>query len=237
MQKLFAPLFLFLFLGLVTPNAVLAFEGKMVMTVTNGQKTDNINMTVKDKMLMIEAPSMKGSRVIINTASGETNVIMDGEGQKMAIKLNINSLKKVGGLSAFMGNTNTPGKQPTVKATTETKTINGYKCTKYLVTDDDITGEYWITKDITLNITSLFGMDNAEFANGMVIKGSGKNNKTGETFAFDVKPTAQTIADTTFKVPAGYQQMDMTQVFEQMAQSQDPNAMKKMFEGMQKPKK
>jgi hypothetical protein len=158
---------------------------------------------------------------------------MDGQGQKMAIKLNINSLKAAGGISSLLGSkSNASGKQPVVKATTEKKVINGYNCTKYLVTDEDNTSELWVTKDITLNLSSLFGTDAPELADGAVIKGNNKNTKTGETFSFDVKPTAQKVDDATFKIPAGYQQMDMTQVIDQMMKTQKPEDVQKMLQGM-----
>ena len=96
---------------------------------TNAGDVQKFNLTVKNNNILVKPADKSIPRLLLNDATGVLYLLMDGQGQKMAIQLNLNSLNGIGGLSTFMGKSyGFSEKGTTIKATTETKTINGFKC-------------------------------------------------------------------------------------------------------------
>lgn len=87
-----------------------------------------------------------------------------------------------------------------IEKTGNTKTINGYKCTEYITTDDDYIQHLWLTKDINVN-AGFYGMlskmmkDKQKLENPMVGEGypvliemiEKKNNKKSYVRTNEVK--------------------------------------------------
>ena len=236
MKHVFAKFFiLFLCCSFSTVNAGTPFEGSMAVTFSSGGKAQEVQkfeLTTKNNQVLVDAKMKDVPRVLLNNATGALNLIMDGQGQKMAIKLNLASINKIGGLSTLMGKSyGFSEKSTTIKATTETKEINGVKCVKYTAKDASYSTTFWVTKDVDFDFVGILGIADKfpELKEMMLIKASGKNLKTGETFSIDVKPTAKKVDEGIFKVPAGYQVMDMSSVIEQMMKTQKPEEIKKML--------
>lgn len=237
MKRLFSTVFALL-LCAITINAFAGepFEGKMVVTLKSTLKsktsTQKFDLTVKNNHLLFDGHDKDMPRVLLNNATGEINLLMDGQGQKMAIKLNLDAINKLGGIATFLGNSyGFSEKSTTIKSTGKTKEINGIKCMEYIAKDASYSTTFWATKAIDLDFASVLGIDSKfpELKDMMVIQANGKNLKTGETFTIDVAPTAQKVDDQALRLPAGYQQMDMTQVVDQMMKQQKPEDIKKML--------
>jgi GLPGLI family protein len=206
-----------LFTGLLT-GAVYAAdaqtkfsEGKIVFDITYpGTDLDQNMMAmmptdatiyVKKDMSRMEMKMGMGSMVAISDAkSGTTTTLMDMMGQKIAMKITPDDLKKEKEKSG----------KPQVQITDETKDIAGYKCRKAIVTTttdgkDKYTFNVWFTKDIEAKNSA---KNQIEGIDGFMMEFETKQQ--GMTIKMTAQSvTPQPVDDSMFVIPDGYKQMTM----------------------------
>lgn len=222
------------------------FEGTMLVNYegTNNGKTtkSKLGITVKASKVVID-PSVDPTnatapKIIFNTTNGDIHVLADQDGRKVALKMNQQNIEALGGFSSMVntygladGKTNA-----TVTATDEYKTISGYKCRKHLVKSDDYNSEAWITNDLGFNLGSILkdagDVKSDALKNGMILAGSGKSAKTGESYKMTVDVTKKDIPSDEVKVPTEFMVMDITAMITTMLQQNKPEEVKKMLQKM-----
>lgn len=125
-------------------------EGKVTFNMQfnsdDPQVQSQIGILQGSKMIMYFSPefnrvelSMGGMMEVTTIAdvkSKESLVLMGGMMGQKAIKMNADDLKNI------------DVKKPAIKKTSETKTIAGYKCVKYIVTTDETVVNIWTTNDL-----------------------------------------------------------------------------------------
>jgi hypothetical protein len=190
------------------------FEGKVVIETTNDGETNTLNYYSKGEM----------ARFDVNSARGEANIIFDKEHKKMLMVMPTMKMYMEFPLDMELGedNGNNTGDEKSntdfVK-TSETKTINGYKCEKWVIKDDGKTSEAWMTKDLGgfIFFQSPMGkqakqkwqedIENSGYFPMLVVE---KDSDGKETGRFEVKSVEKkSLDDSFFAVPAGYNQMKM----------------------------
>ncbi len=176
------------------------------------QMMDGMEMTMKFKG--------KKFRMDVNMAMMKTNIItkdgeeiymlLNGMGQKMAIKCAKKDLKK---LSKLKGETKTE----TYVATTETKKILGYSCKKYTSTTEVDGKKYinviWTTEAITAS-AELMNSSN-EGLKGFPLE-TFSYNKGLKSHMLATKVSKDVPADTDFEVPAGYDVKTIDELMQSM---------------------
>jgi GLPGLI family protein len=184
-----------------------AFDGKITakmvaisvpdeMKGMEGMMSQDMTIYSKKEKTRVELKGMMGTTTIISdTIKKETILLMDMMGQKTAIKqpLEANSATGSFGFEAEGG---------TFKATSETKTIAGYKCTKGIYTlptegdEPQMTVELWYTTGIS-NL-----QPNSDIP-GMVMEYT--IEMEGIKMQFTVTAVSkEAVADSLFEIPAGY---------------------------------
>lgn len=130
-------LFIFLFQSLSFSQS--SFEGKIDMKMTFDGRTHNMSYLVKnDKIRMEFNRGGHTGAVIIDPANKSTIVLMPQ--QKMYMEMPVTKEMEEG--------ISKKNKDVKFSKTGETKTINGYKCEKWVYSSDDEQGEAWMTKDL-----------------------------------------------------------------------------------------
>ncbi len=216
------------------------FEGTLMLTATGRSKTpQKIKLTVKGDNVLIDAKANnKGAPLLIlNSRTGDVHILSEKDSQKIAVRLNTQSLKPIGGISAI---TNTYGldmdgkSKGTVTATNEVKKIAGFNCKKYLVKDDEYDSEFWITNEIGISLPALLGnlTPQSNLPAGMILEGKGKKLQGEGGFSFRVEPLKETIDSKLFTIPTTYKVMDITMLIQQMIKSSSPEEVKKMLDKM-----
>lgn len=218
------------------------FEGNLTInyTVTGKQaKTSKLLMTVKENKIALDPsidPEMKTApKIILNTTTGEINILSDKDGQKVAIKFNAESLKSLGGLSNLVPTYGMDANDASAKvvATDEHKTISGYKCRKYTLESDGNKSEMWVATGIGFNLSTLLAGTNEQMngllGSGMVLEASGKDLKSGETYTMNVTVDKKDIGAADVRPSGDYMVMDITQMIETMIKQNNPDAVKSML--------
>ena len=189
------------------------FEGKVVIEATNNGETSTLNYYVKgDK-----------ARFDVNSARGEANVIFDKKNKKMLMM--IPAMKTYMEFPMDMdfsenyasGQSEESSNDKNFVKTSETKTINGYKCEKWVIKDDKGTAEAWMTKDLGgfVFFNSPMGrkskakwqqdIENSGYFPMLIIQ---KDNDGNESNRFEVKSVEKkSLDDSFFSVPEGYNKM------------------------------
>ena len=191
------------------------FEGKVVIETTDNGETNTLNYYSKGDM----------ARFDVNSARGEANVIFDKKNKKMLMIMPSMKMYMEFPLDMELGGDYLKGNDSDKKSNTdfvktgETKTINGYKCDKWVIKEDDKTSEAWMTKDLGgfIFFQSPMGksekqkwqedIENSGYFPMLVIEKDSDGNETGR---FEVKSVEKkSLDDSFFAVPAGYNQMKM----------------------------
>jgi GLPGLI family protein len=174
-------------IALSVPDEMKGMEGMMTQ--------DMIIYSKKEKS-RVELKSMMGNTTVISdTVKKESIVLMDMMGQKTAIKqpLDENTASGSFGFEVQGG---------TFKATSETKTIAGYKCTKGVYTMPTEEGEPAMTVDLWYT-TSLSNPQSNSDIPGMVMEFT--MDMEGMKMQFTISAISkETVADSMFEIPAGY---------------------------------
>lgn len=216
------------FEGALTVNYEVAKDGKA--------SKSQLGLLVKASKVVIDPGKGSGAeKIIINTTSGDIHVLTDQNGRKAALKLNQKNIAELGGLSTVVntyGVTNDEGNAK-VTATSEYKEIQGYKCRLYKIESDTYTTDAWITNELGFNLGSVFegagALSDDAFKDGMILAGSGKNKKTGESYKMSVDVDAKDIPADEVKVSTEYMVMDISAMIQTMLQQNNPEEVKKML--------
>lgn len=183
-----------------------SFDGKIIAKMSaisvpdemkgmEGMMSQEMTIYSKKEKTRVELKSMMGNTTIISdTVKKQSIVLMDMMGQKTAMvtPLDENAGSSIG-FEAEGGS---------FKATSETKTIAGYKCTKGIYTMPSEEGEPEIT--ITLWYTTSFAnpQSNSEIP-GLILEFTMEIE--GITMQYSVSSiTKETVSDSLFEIPAGY---------------------------------
>jgi GLPGLI family protein len=187
-------------------------EGKVIYDITYpGTELDQNTLAMmpsestlyfKKEQSRMEMKTGMGNMTTISNAKDESAVtLMDMMGNKMAIKMTKEDMKKE---QAKAGN----DAKPDVKITGETKDIAGYKCTKAIVTSagkDKKSYNAWFTKDIEGANTS---RQKIEGIDGFLMEF--QYEQQGMTMKMSVRSVEkQAVDDAMFKIPDGYKEMTM----------------------------
>lgn len=191
------------------------FEGTITYSVTTqgeldpqtkAQMPSEVVWTYKGpKSSMMMKTAFGNINILANAETKEQVVLYDMMGQKMAIKSSKeeteSALKDIPEL--------------TIKETTETKQIAGYKCKKIELTDGKTTTNVYVTEDIVIPNANW----NGQYKNvkGVLMEYSQKASPDGDAqIIFTAKEVKKAkIKDTAFDIPSDYKQMTMSE-FKQM---------------------
>ena len=132
------------------------FAGSIKYTITyedldpqyKGQVPTEMITYVKDGKVRMDQISPIYTMGAITLEDGSSIVLFDIMGQKLAMQQSKEDVEKAKAEAKESGVLK--DEEPIVKATDETKTIAGYKCTKYEVTTDGETMEVFATEDIPM---------------------------------------------------------------------------------------
>ncbi len=229
-----------LFLSIVTALAGNTFVGNITFSSTkNGAESGKVTLAVKNDLVAFTAGA--GQQMVLNIGTGDFQSVMNQGNQKTLVKMNLSVFSGFMDLPAFFGPFSSylkTGKSEgtSIEATAETKTINGYKCKKWIVKDKESVTTLWVTQDIPFSLVPLMdvlksaeGIDPA-LKNSFPIQGTTKNTATNETTSFNVAVEKKAIEDKVFEFPADLLVMDMTPLIKQMLQNSDPAQVKAMLD-------
>jgi len=184
------------------------FEGKVVMRMT-GDQTVNMDYFVKENRMRMEMNAEEGKFIMLyDQRDSKTSLIMPE--QKMYMEFQANEYMNENDM-------NDEDKSPDINKTGEFKDINGYKCEKWIINDEDNTVEAWMTDQLG----SFFMMSNP------MVEGSQerwKNQLQGNYFPMLVNVmkdgelessmevlsvNKMSLNDDLFLIPKDYQKFDM----------------------------
>ena len=147
----------------------------------------NYNVASKESLSLIEVPM---------------------QNKKIAVKLNAEQSKK-------MEEMESGERDYEVKATTETKQIAGYNCTKYIL-NDKISGEaseVWATKDIVVPANSL----TSSFKDIQGVPVEFSKNAQGMKTKMTLKEVKEgVVSDINLTIPTGFETMSFEDLMKQM---------------------
>ena len=189
------------------------FEGKVVIETTNDGQTHTLNYYSKGDM----------ARFDVNSERGNANIIFDKKNKKMLMVMPTMKMYMEFPMDMDLGDNESNATEDKSKSdfvkTSETKTINGYKCEKWVIKEGDKTSEAWMTKDLGgfVFFQSPMGhhqkqkwqedIENSGYFPMLVVEKDSDGNETGR---FEVKSVEKkSLDDSFFAVPAGYNQMKM----------------------------
>lgn len=171
----------------------------MYMTTSKGSKKDESkskmmfssdSKAIGIKVLESDGKPMENPPIMIFDIKNEAMITLmtsdKGEKSGMAIKLKKEELDKI--------NTEEEDRNASFNKTSETRMIQGYKCTKYTGEDKDYTFEFWLTNDLDINVAEAFaGMFSrqknnsfTEMPSGTVLLGHSTKKKNGEKSTMEV---------------------------------------------------
>lgn len=150
--------------------------------------------------------------ILIDNAKGKQYMLMNANGQKMAMAVNMNSVEKAAEAA----------KDPKVTITKETKTVDGHKCTKVITETEEQKADLWITEDVGMQYSEFSKMFNSakgpqgsiakmpELKNvkGFPIEIISTDKKKGETVTMKIKNISKAKVDQKLFSMEGYQMMD-----------------------------
>src|SRR5687768_12631556 len=113
----------------------------------------NMKVSVSGSKIAMEPQNMgtQGQmKIILDNATAKQYMLMDANGQKMAMALNMDMEKKTDAV-----------KDPKVTTTTETRMIDGYKCTKVITETEEQKADLWITPDVGMQYSDFYKMFNS----------------------------------------------------------------------------
>ena len=129
-------------------------EGEFITLLNNDSKSMAYQATSGEM-------SEKSKGIFIIDAVNKATIILNEEdGKKVGLVFGLDSISNTSKAGTdFSEVEDTPefyAAHPNVKKTGRTKTITGYKCEEYIITDDDSESEVWITRDLKLNTYDFF---------------------------------------------------------------------------------
>ncbi|GIV34924.1 MAG: hypothetical protein KatS3mg031_2459 [Chitinophagales bacterium] len=221
-----------------------SFTGNITISTTkNGADTGKLTMVVKNDQMAFAGP--EGQPLLLNISNGDLKTIIRQGNQQTIVKLNLGIFSSLGNLPSFLGPFgsywgNANDSDTKVHATSETQTINGYSCKKYLIKNKKEETTLWVTNDVPLSLEPLMNMLvkteylDKELKGAFPMQATTKNLTTGEVNAFQVSVEKKPVEDKLFEFPAGLMEMDMTPLIEQMLQNSTPEQVRSMLDQMMK---
>jgi hypothetical protein len=188
------------------------FEGHIKMEIRDGKNAMPLTYSVKkDRMRMDLSAEGTTMTSLVDFEKKEMIVLMPGQNMYMVM-----AMQDVAG-AASKANTGTP-----LEKTSETETILGYLCTKYVSTERGVTTEIWAAEGIG-NFMAANSSGNPmrqaarnKWEQDLVDKGAfplrvvsrnrgGKETSRMEVVAIDKR----SVPDSHFAIPDGYQRFEM----------------------------
>lgn len=229
---------------LLTQVSAQSFEG--VITMSGNQETGiNASFTVKGDKVLMEAQTGEGQRpvrMISEKESGDMIILTEKSGKKIAVKMNMMAIQQsMPGAMKKQKDDN----GATLKVTNETKTIDGYKCTKVIGENDESNYEAWVTKDLEFSLFDLFPMmkdardyssetDVIEkmFENGFIMEMTEKKKKDGKVSTMKTSVDEKKVDASIFNITEDeYDVFDMTDMAKLMQEAQkNPERMQQLQE-------
>ena len=148
-MKIFNTILTFICLTIPAISQDLNFK----VSITSDKSTEPFVMKVSasgTKMIM-EPQQMApqgNMKFLIDNAASKQYMLMDMNGQKMAMAFDMKDFEKA-------SESKTP---PKVTITKEARTIDNYKCTKVIVESDEEISDIWITEDVGMQYSEFFKM-------------------------------------------------------------------------------
>ena len=226
------------------------FEGRMDMQVESAEKgksqsTQKLVFFIKGVKGLVEIQNESGETqgsMIWDTEKDEIITLVDNDGQKMAMKSTISLwktlAKSMSGMFASLDYAD-EGDEFTWEKTSETKTIDGVRSTKYKGTNDEYTMEAWVAESQQMprnalapfmqvfpSLESMHG-----FGTGFVKQSVIKAKDGSSTVTFQNKLSQKSVDDAKFEVPSDYAVMDISRMIEQM-QNLDEETSRRFMEQM-----
>ena len=156
------------------------------------------------RMLEGGGKQQESAQMIFDTQTGKTTVISEENGQRKGTRMRMPNF-------AGMAQRELDAQENTVQVTKtgETRTINGYRCTKYTYVDtaNGYSGESWITQDVDLTHADVFGVMTASFGGGGMQLPAEMNRALDggfpiQTTSTDKKGTTSTMTMSSIKIGA-----------------------------------
>ena len=222
------------------------FEG--IITLKNSASTGiNATFTLNGTTVLMEAQAEEGVvRMLSNTETGIFYMMTNKDGQKMAIKNDMNSPMMRQAMTRITSTPKANKNDVQVEVTQEKKTISGYECVKVIGNSEEAEGHAWITEAININFDDLMPMakmyagqsmnkkmEDAFGTSGFIMELYSKDKKTGETFTMQAEVIAKEVALSESEALVGYTVLDMTDMMKMMQEAQkDPEKLKQIREAM-----
>ncbi len=188
------------------------------MEMTSAKQKEPVTMKIVSKGTKIAmTPQVTGTqgqmKIIVDHAAKKQYMLMDGNGQKMAMVMEMTDIEKAIEQS----------KDPKITITKETKVIDGYKCTKVITETDESVSEMWLTEDLGLNYGDLYKMVSSNKSpqgsnynipamknvKGFPVQMVMTDKKKNETVTVNIKNISKAKVDDKVFSLEGYQMMDM----------------------------
>ncbi len=203
---------LFIFAFQIITSAQPKFEGKVNMKMTYQGESHNMSYLIKGNKIRMEVSEGGHSAVMIfDEGNKKMMMIMPQQNMYMEIPVDQNTAD----------NMDQDNKDVEFTKTGETKTINGYKCEKWLYKSNDDQGVAWMTKELgaftMFSGGSMRGSDNkpewmkeieSEGAFPMEVDIKDKDGKDqGKLEVTSVQK--ESLDASLFTVPSGYKKFEM----------------------------
>jgi hypothetical protein len=178
----------------------------------------NVNMAfTPDKMALL--PEMKGSKEQVRMVMDLRNkltytLITDGQGQRTGIKMKMMK-------ATAKGADVQEAEEAKVVRTSETRTINGYTCTKYTYASSEGKGEAWVAEEVKFDMMSAMaqmagakkteGWQNVKHE-GLVMENTWNDANGTDKVVMIVHDLVVGKVDEALFSTAGYEMQDMTAI-------------------------
>jgi uncharacterized protein DUF4412 len=225
MKKLFLAIIAFITTGTIA--SAQSFEGSYLVHIENTQKKNTADMQItmkgdKSCMEMISAQNAGKFKTIFDKKEQTMTILTEKDGaNKMAM------VRKMPDANELKDKEKS-GKEAKITVTNETKTIEGYNCKKVIAESDESTTEMWVTDELGLTYSDMFGMmhrgrgpasgmamnmQNYKDVKGVPLEMHTRNkNKTDEDTTILVKNIKKGNVDASVFDISGYQVMDMSKM-------------------------
>ncbi len=212
-KKVMMIVFLCIFSVVVTFAQDLSFN--LSVTTTKTQEPILIKVFVSGTMVAMQPQNMGtpgAMTFLVDNAAGKQYMLMNANGQKMAMAVSPNDMQKQAAAI----------KEPKVTITKETRMIDGYKCTRVITETDDQKADLWITQDVGMQYADFYKMFNAskgpqgsmakipELKNvkGFPVEIVSTDKKKGETVTLKIQNISKAPVDQKLFSLEGYTMMD-----------------------------
>ena len=214
-----------------------SFTGKV--TVTNSLQPDLVTTFIVDgdkAAIMPEGPGIyPGMKHIVDRNTGDYHTVVPLDGKIRLSTVNLSD-------PVFASITSNQA-EPEVLKTSESKTIDGFSATKYLVKYPQGVAEVWASKDIkNLDLASFmsaksliregkfYALNQVE---GFVLEIHSTNPRGGEKLVIKNKVEAQTVDASVFTLPSGSNVININELNQQIKDAQgDPQKVKELKENL-----